>query len=167
MIKNLFVFSCLIVCLVRCGPAEKQDSRPNMILAQQFGLDTADVLAQYYQKFGFTDVCQDLRMVAKVSGDMYFEKTLPISADDLKRIHQFSNKLDSIANYQIEFPVIHRFYNSDIELDYHTYYSDSLNTVQLNHGSYEIIQSRFGSVLKIFDNVNGLLYIESHTCDGT
>ena len=149
-----------------CGTSNKIESKPDMSLALEFGLDSTQLVYQYYQKFGFTDVCEDLRMLAKLKDSPQFKKRLPITNDDLKIINGFSNKVDSIKDSQISFETNTRSKFYDIELDFIEFSSDSLLKIQLTNGEYEIIQTEMTSTLKVFDRESGLLYAESHRCDG-
>ncbi len=150
-----------------CGTSNKNESEPNMNLAVEFGIDSTQLVYQYYQKFGFTDVCEDLRMISKLKDSPEFKKRLPITEDDLKTINEFSNKVDSIKGSQISFESNPRNQFYDIELDFIEFSSDSVLTIQLTNGEYEIIQTELTSTLKVFDRESGLLYVESLRCDGT
>lgn len=153
--------------LVSCGTNTKTENEPNMNLASQYKIDSTQLVYQYYQKFGFTDVCEDIRMVAKLNNSPDFKKKLPITEDDLKTINGFSNKVDSINNSQISFNSNTRNQFYDIELDFIEFSTDSLLTIELSNGDYEIIQTDLTSTLKVYDKESGLLYVESHRCDGT
>ena len=153
--------------LIGCGTNTKTENEPNMNLASEYKVDSTQLVYQYYQKFGFTDVCEDIRMVAKLNNSINFKKRLPITEDDLKTINGFSNKVDSINSSQISFNSNTRNQFYDIELDFIEFSTDSLLTIELSNGEYEIIQTDLTSTLKVYDKESGLLYVESHRCDGT
>lgn len=138
-----------------------------MDLALEFGVDTSDLIYQYYQKYGFTDLCEDLRMVSFVETSPKLKKKLPISEDDLNVINAFSNKVDSVNNSAITFENNTRIFFLDIELDFIEFVTDSTVEVGLKEGEYEIVQDKFSSILKVYDSQKGLFYIEIHECDGT
>ena len=165
--KLIFVTTVIVFGLLGCGTNDKAENIPNMNLATEFEIDSTQLVYQYYQKFGFTDVCEDIRMVSKLKDSPNFKKKLPITQDDLKAINEFSNKVDLIKGSQISFDSNTRNEFYDIELDFIEFTSDSLLTVKLTNGEYEIIQTDLTSTLKIFDKESGLLYVESHRCDGT
>jgi len=58
---------------------------------------------QYYQKFGFTDVCEYLRIVLEPIEIPKLNKSLPIDSADLKKINNFSNKTDKLNGDIISF----------------------------------------------------------------
>lgn len=163
LILTLFVIA---FGLIGCGTNTKTENEPNMNLASEYKIDSTLLVYQYYQKFGFTDVCEDIRMVAKLNNSPNFKKRLPITEDDLKTINEFSNKVDSLNSSQISFNSNTRNQFYDIELDFIEFSTDSLLTIELSNGEYEIIQTELSSTLKVFDKESGLLYVESHRCDG-
>ena len=165
--KLILTTLIVVLGLYSCGTRTKNENKPNMNLVMEFGIDSTQLVYQYYQKFGFTDVCEDLRMVTELKNSPEFNKRLPIDMGDLKIINEFSNKVDSIKGSTISFTSNSRIQFYDIELDFIEFSTDSLLTIHLNKGEYEIIQTELTSTLKIFDSESGLLYIESHRCDGT
>ena len=156
----------IVFCLFGCKKNNKIDNKPDINLATEFKIDSIQLVYQYYQKFGFTDICEDIRMVSKLKDSPKFRKRLPINKNDLKKINSFLNKTDSINGTHISFRSNTRNKFYDIELDFIEFNSDSLLTVKLINGEYEIIQTDSTSTLKVFDKESGLLYVESHRCDG-
>ena len=156
----------IVFCLFGCEKNNKIDNKPDINLATEFKIDSIQLVYQYYQKFGFTDTCEDIRMVSKLKDSPKFRKKLPINKNDLKKINSFLNKTDSINGTHISFRSNTRNKFYDIELDFIEFNSDSLLTVKLINGEYEIIQTDSTSTLKVFDKESGLLYVESHRCDG-
>ena len=55
---------------------------------------------------------------------------------------------------------------TNAQLDFIEFRADSLITIELSNGEYEIIQTDFTSTLKVYDKESGMLYVESHRCDG-
>jgi hypothetical protein len=164
--KLILTLPIVVFGLYSCEPSAKNDNKPDMNLAMEFGIDSTQLVYQYYQKFGFTDICEDLRMVSKMTESPNLNKKLPINADDLMTINEFSNKVDSIKCSTISFTSNTRGQFYDMELDFVEFSPDSLLTIQLTDGEYEIIQTELTSTLKIFDSELGLFYVESHRCDG-
>lgn len=163
LILTSFVFA---FALIGCRTDNKNENKPNMNLALEYKIDSTQLVYQYYQKFGFTDVCEDIRMVAELNNSPNFKKRLPITEDDLKTINGFSNKVDSINSSQISFNSNTRNQFYDIELDFIEFNTDSMLTIELSNGEYEISQTDLTSTLKVYDKESGLLYVESHRCDG-
>ena len=140
-------------------------NKPNIKLAQKFHLDSINLMYQYYQKFGFHETCEDLRMVSKAQKKLSFKKDLPISLTDLKIINDFSNKADQLKGDKISFSTNTRNVFYDIEIDYVNYTNDSLLQVGLSNGSYELKHSDLNLILKVYDKDSDLYYIEMHQCD--
>lgn len=149
-----------------CMSSQKQENTVNITLAEEFGVDSKQLVYQYYQKFGFTDVCEDLRMVANQKEAPKFEKSLPITTEDMWIINSFSNKTDKISESPISFDTNNRKEFFDVELDFVEYTIDSNLVINLNTGQYEISQSDRASMFKIYDRESGMLYVEVHRCDG-
>lgn len=167
-IEKLILTSFVVAFgFIGCRTNTKTENEPNMTLASEYKVDSTQLVYQYYQKFGFTDVCEDIRMVAKLYNSPNFKKRLPITEDDLTTINGFSNKIDLINSSQISFSSNTRDQFYDIELDFIEFKTDSLLTIELSNGEYEIIQKNLTSTLKVYDKESGLLYVESHRCDGT
>lgn len=165
-IEKLILFSFVIpFILIGCGTNTKNENKPNMVLASEYKIDSTQLVYQYYQKFGFTDVCEDIRMVAKLNNSPNFKKRLPITEDDLKIINGFSNKTDSINKSQISFNSNTRSQFYDMKLDFIEFKTDTIMTIELSNGDYEIIQTNLTSTIKVYDKDSDLLYIESHRCD--
>lgn len=96
-IKKLILTSFVITfSFIGCRTNTKNENEPNMDLAYKYSLDSTQLVYQYYQKFGFTDICEDIRMVAKLNNSPNFKKKLPITKIDLKNINAFLNKVDPI-----------------------------------------------------------------------
>lgn len=153
--------------LSSCDTSTVIRNEPDISLATEFGLDSTQLFYQYYQKFGFGETCEDIRMLCKAQEPQRFKKSLPISDDDLKKINQFPNKVDSINGATISLAKNTRREFQDIELDFAEFSLDSLPTIQLTKGGYEIIETEWSSTLIINDIESGLLYVEAHRCDGT
>lgn len=133
---------------------------------EEFGIDSTELVYQYYQQFGFTDLCKDLRIISKQTSSPGLEKVLPISPENLAAIAKFSNKEDVfeekivIGNWKARRP------NQDIENVFLEYIPDSSLAFNSKIGEYEIKILDSGSILKIYDREAKLLYIEVHRCDG-
>lgn len=152
--------------LFSCGTNNHQENIPDINLAKEFGIDSTQLVYQYYQKYGFTDVCEDLRMVSKVANSPQLKKELPISTQDLKKIHSFSNKVDSITGPTLSFQSNSRNSFYDIELEFTEFITDSNLTLRLQKGKYEVTQTDTATTLKIYDQESGFFYIEVHRCSG-
>ena len=142
------------------------ENKADYSLIEEFGIDSNELVYQYYQAFGFTDLCEDLRLISKQPTALELQKNLPLTQEDLALINRFPNKSDSIQEKIMMGNLEARNAQRDIELRFLEYIPDSSLVFQLKEGEYEIIQTDTSSILKIFDSINKLLYIEVHRCDG-
>jgi len=156
----------MLLGLFSCGGNIEKTNNPKLNLAKEYGIDSIQLKYQYYQKFGFNEVCEDLRMVSRLNKPPKLNKNLPIEPIDLKKINSFSNKTDKIKGKYISFKSDLRNQFHDIELEFIEFIKDSSLIIKLNKGRYEITETELSSILKVFDSESGLLYIESHKCDG-
>lgn len=163
--KKILVYVVIIFFLLNCTAKEDKTNIANYKLAEDFGIDSVDLIYQYYQKFGFTDLCEDLRMVSQKSL-IKLNKKLPIDSNDLKIINNFPNKTDKINGKKLSFNSTLRQQFKDIELVFIEFKQDSMLLLSLENGEYEIKETKWNSTLKIYDNESGLYYIEIHQCDG-
>ena len=160
-------FFCLNLVLFGCTTGNKTEllTNPNEALVKTFGLNSKDIIYQYYQKFGFTDICEEIRIISKAAEPITLEKILPVNQQDIDLINKFSNKTDSFLAGQPLSIIPHREHFIDIELNYFEYKAMDSISVGISKGSYQIEQTEFESRLTIYDVENGLIFIEVHKCD--
>lgn len=171
--KDLFTLSIilLITLLNSCGlaPSSENSSKPefspNVKLALEFKVDSNQLLYQYYQKFGFTDLCEEIRMISKYESTFDLMKQLPLEANDLLIINSFLNKADSIGGDTLAFQTSNRHLFRDIELEFSEFKKSRVPIIGLKKGSYEIIQTEKSSILRIYNPQSKLFYLEVHRCE--
>ena len=162
--KSFQIF--LLLLLFGCKTDTSKESTLNVSIINEFKLDSSKVIYQFYQKFGFTDLCEDIRIVSSLESSPNLKNELPISIENLKIINSFSNKVDSFNGKEISIvPNLRNVFN-DIELIYNEYITDSVFTISFNKGKYELTNYKFESTLKIYDEESGMFYLEIHRCDG-
>jgi hypothetical protein len=170
LLKGVLLFVLLIIgslLLFSIWPEpNKIENQPDYSLMEEFGIDSSEIVYQYYQEFGFTDVCEDLRLISKQPIASGLQNNLPLTQKDLAVINSFPNKRDSLQDRIIIGNSAARSAQQDIESRFLEYIQDSSLVFQLKEGEYEIIQTDTSSILKIFDSINKLLYIEVHRCNG-
>lgn len=175
LFKSCLLISVILVAIMILGSIvlfffwpenHKIENKPDFRLIKEFGIDSSKVVYQYYQEFGFSDVCEDLRLISKQPNTPRLQKNLPLTQEDLDLINSFPNKSDSLQKKIIIGNSAVRSAQRDIELRFLEYIPDSALVFQFKKGEYEIVQTDSSSVLKIFDSINKLLYIEVHKCDG-
>lgn len=127
-----------------------------------------NIVYQFYEKFGFTDICIHHRIVVKVeefnpTSEWYF---LPIPDSIVKRINNISNKVDKVGSktYSTFYKDKEAF--TDITIESKEYIKESVSAkdieLSLENGFYKYENN----TIKIYDPIKKLLYIEVHTCDG-
>ena len=162
-----FTFSILLIFLVACGNQENTKTNiPNFNIANEFGIDSTELVYQYYQKYGFAETCEDIRMVSKPNEPLDFEKTLPITKEDLEIINAFENKADSLMGNKINLSRNTRDVFYDIEQEFLEFGNPDSIRLSLTKGYYQISTSNLMNTLKVYDSNSGLLYIEVQRCDG-
>ncbi|MEL6658352.1 MAG: hypothetical protein AAFR36_17960, partial [Bacteroidota bacterium] len=95
-----------------------------------------DIIYQYYEKFGFTEVCEHNRMLIRsdsVSKLLVNWNALPVSKEDVILINQIANKIDTLSSsltYSIYYR--HKDYFSDVMLTNAEYVENGLTADSLN-----------------------------------
>lgn len=164
-LKNILVlvFGVLLVLVISCDEEVKQEKLPEIVLVDSLNINPNNIVYQYYEKFGFTDVCTHYRVLLKNDTEERSSwKKLPFKVGDLKKINQMSNKVDPISGeiYNPKFRKKDVF--DDILLERKEFFAeDSLKSLNLLHGFYQVGESFF----KIYDEKNKVLYVEIHVCN--
>lgn len=161
-----FIFASIFFVIMGCTGSKKNESLPDYELIVEFGIDSTELVYQYYQQFGFTDLCEDLRIISKQTSSPGLEKDLPISLEDSAVIAKFSNKGNVFEEKIVIGNRKARRQNQDVENVFLEYIPDSLLVFNPKVGEYEINILDSGSILKIYDSEAKLLFIEVHRCDG-
>ncbi|MCB0431378.1 MAG: hypothetical protein H6585_06505 [Flavobacteriales bacterium] len=152
-----------------CDPPQTHElpALSRLAMLGNLAADSTRILYQYYEKFGFTDVCIHHRALihcdvppSGVDGWV----SLPFAPLELEHINGMSNKVDSISDG----PILNAMFMekqsfSDISLERWEYVMDSVSLeVPLWRGKYHFT----GDSLLIYDEEKGNLYLEVHQCDG-
>jgi hypothetical protein len=130
------------------------------------GIKKQDVLYQFYQRYGFTDVCIHRRTLYKTNlneGSLKGWKQLPMTKGDIEKVNGLENKVDKIngTDFRIIYRQRKRF--EDIELEQ----SEFKNTGSVQPGSlfktglYKVNDT----VFLLYDTNANLIYQEEHFCD--
>ena len=150
----------ILICLesISCTQIKREDL-PNFDIAKKYGIDSASLAYQYYQKYGLTDVCEDIKMIARMEVAPRLHKKLPFSSNDLEKLD-----IKRINGSEYKFLLDERDLFQDIELDFIEYTPDTTLRLNLEKGYYEIRANDLNHVIKIYDAKSGLFYIEVHKC---
>lgn len=112
------------ISLINCSTKISNHNIPNYVLSNKFGIDSSNIIYQYYQKYGFTDLCEDVKMIAKTDDSPLLTSKLPINSSDLKKLQTQSNR-DYLTDTLQLFKYNNRQYQKDVELEYLEYIQDS------------------------------------------
>ncbi|WP_306643933.1 hypothetical protein [Sanyastnella coralliicola] len=165
--KTLPILSIVVLLFVSCRTNDSFNDKTFNELTHKFNIDSSQVVYMFYQKYGFTDVCEDLIMLTNVDLNPELSERLPMSDHDLEMVAMFSISQTSAKPIQAMLSPDQGSEFKDIELEYLDYNPSSLKSIDFVDGSYEITQTQMMFTLKIYDEESGLLYVASHGCDGT
>ena len=162
--KNLL----FIFLLVSCGThnsSEKKSILPDKSLVADYNIGTDQILYQYYEKFGFTDLCVHHRTLFYVHENIKLNNwnKLPMLEADINKVNSLHNKLDSLNGDSIS--VVYNYKNvfSDISLKLEEYFKDTIfdKELALTDGYYRINST----VFELYNPGNKTIYLEYHECD--
>jgi hypothetical protein len=158
---------CLTGIFLSCGSdsGHKSEKLPNGDIIEGFGVSDDKILYQFYEKFGFTDVCTTNRAYFKADSFQIDEgwKSLPISARDLSIINSIPNKVDSLGQDSLLIIYPYKDFFLDISLDSEEFIDNSLLeiSIKLNVGYYRLNSSGFD----VFNSKTHMMYHERHECE--
>jgi hypothetical protein len=161
-----WIFPLLLLVLSSCSLKQPPKRLPDLSLIKPFTAVRNGILYQYYEKFGFTDVCVHYRSYFRTNR---FSPTqewlkLPISPSDISKINSISNKVDKLTGKS--FPILYqnKAAFSDISLESEEYVNPNLTdkTIDLTDGYYSLSEKSF----MVYDNKRKTVYVEYHDCDG-
>ena len=136
---------------------------PNKELCDKFLIDTNNVEFQFYQEYGWTDLCWTNVILAKSDTLINFNNRFPIKEKDLALFHLNSDSVKTFSPYKVK-------NNSDLALDAYVFFRSKSHKINCTIGSYEEIyfKNEFGTLthqIYLYDEINNLLYIKEYYCD--
>jgi hypothetical protein len=159
-IVGLLIISILVSCNSR------NNNVPESKFIKSIEVPESQILYQYYEKYGFTDVCIHSRSYFRVKDfqlDSQWRK-LPVSNSDIFKINSIGEKVDTFTG--ANFPIIYRYkyFFSDISLDSREFIKDTTfdEDVDVFNGYYRVTKSSF----EIYCKERGTVYYEYHECNG-
>ena len=150
------------ISLLACTGQSKKENKANYELAREFEIDSVNLIYQYYQKYGFTDLCEEIQMISDYKKTITYENKLPITPEDLENIKPI---FPCIGDSSLNVKRNSRSINEDIELDFREFSNDSNLDLNLLKGEYEYTQTEYFTTLKIYDAESGLTYWGIKKCD--
>ena len=166
MIKKRFPILVLFVLLqVSCIKTnEKENKLPNSNLIKGYDVKSEDIFYQFYEEFGFDEVCIHNRAYFKIENfklDNNWKK-LPISKNDLSKLKLIPNKIDTLEGNSLRIKYSHKLFFDDISLVRKEFISENSfdNILGLSEGYYKIENS---NSFMIYTKKN-MIYYEEHYC---
>ena len=162
---NKIVSIALLTLIVWSCTREKKKMLPDTSLITGLKIEPTQILYQYFEKIGFTDVCLNTRsyfLLQDYTPDQSWN-VLPISDSDRIKINSLSNKIDSLKGDSINVLYQHKDFFSDILLESDEFISKTpfKQDLILLDGYYRVTDSTF----EIYSPQNNTMYYELHSCD--
>lgn len=162
IIISLLVLSAILSCKEKIK--KQKESFLSSLLINEYKIKPNAILYQYYEKYGFTDICIHTRAYFKYTNFKKEKnwKKLPLSTTDIKLINSFPNKIDSIKN---NYSVLYQkkdFYDG-IMIETKEHIKDTVfnKRLDLTKGYYKITKN----TLEVYNPKTNTLYYEYYKCD--
>ena len=166
--KNFLLIPLFLALATKCSDGPEQGDLPNLsILNEQgFQADSLNILYQFYEEYGFTDIGTHERVLIKkedLTPERLIEKgfqKLPINQQDLDKANSIEGKGDDLylPTLLVNYPYWKSF-SHDIRNIFGEYNAipDSVYKIDLSEGGYYKITDT--SIL-IYESQRQLLYTE-------
>lgn len=155
-----------IVFFVSCKEKELPKSTPRVSLVKNYKVKEGDILYQYYEKFGSTDICIHGRTYFKHLGAINIKdwKKMPIDKNDLAKINEMANKVDDFDGTHLGIVYAQKDFFSDISLEAEEYIKDSSiqEGIVIHDGFYRI--NARGNKVEFYFSKYKTIFQEYHTC---
>lgn len=159
---------CLLVIFLMLSCERDKIGLPEVTDVIGMDISEENLVYQFYEKFGFTDLCEHHRILLEVDSFKVNEtwQRLPISDESLIAMNSLSNKIDTIFN-QNNFAVYYKEKASfsDILLVQGEYVKKGKEkdflSLNLQKGYYKLLRD----TICIYDAARQFLYYEIHSCD--
>ncbi|MEM7655477.1 MAG: hypothetical protein AAF399_05055 [Bacteroidota bacterium] len=137
-----------------------QLTKPDNNIIKDFGYTVSgQVLYQFYQQYGFTDLEEQLIMIVRPGEVDYLISVLPFDTLDINRLEKIDMR-KFIKGKSIMFAP-EKAIHSDIRLTSQEYDSGQTITVFHEAGKYGWTQTDTTETIFVFDSKTNLLYVES------
>jgi len=164
---NLRIY-CLItlisIFIQSCIPSSTDQieiiDTPDILTIDTFGVDTTgQIIYQLYQKYGFTDLEEQLILIIKPEKISNLTSVLPFDSLDIQRIEKIDLRKfikGTLLNIALE-----KLIYSDIRIESKEFYSGQSKSIFYNKGQYQLVKTDTTEIIYVFDYQTGLMYIES------
>jgi len=152
--------------LVSCNTSSKKQSKNNITdISQLIGykVEAKEIIYQYYEKYGFTDLCIHNRTYFVKENFKVNEqwKRMPLNELDIVRLNSIEEKVDTIQKGNITYE--YKSFFEDIKIKSTEYRKDTVfkNQLDLKNSYYKISDYSF----EIYNPKNKTIYFEYHFCN--
>ncbi|MEL6850491.1 MAG: hypothetical protein AAFP92_18365 [Bacteroidota bacterium] len=153
--------------LLACNSNENGDAEflPHPGYIKGYEIEKDQILYQYFEKFGFTDICIHIRSYFAVENWSITDgwKELPMTSKDISKVNSIPNKIDSLESDVLSIFYQDKDFFADISLSSDEFIRDTVfaKTINLKQGYYRLTESTF----EVYDSNSGAIYYENHSCD--
>lgn len=135
-------------------------NNPDKEITKQFGIDNNDeILYQFYEKYGFTDIEEHLILIVKTNKINKLIPELPIDSIEFKKMKKIDSRKFT-KNKIIDFKSDKNI-NQDIRIESKVFDKGIKNLLIEYNGKCAIISNDSLETIFIMDRKNNLLYFES------
>ncbi|MEH0154517.1 hypothetical protein V6R21_10260 [Limibacter armeniacum] len=147
-------------CITPSTDEIQKIDKPDYLKIKSFGIgETGQIIYQFYQKYGFTDLEEQLILITKPEKIDFLTSDLPLNLTDLQNLEKIDVrkfKRDTSIIYEVE-----KYIHSDMRLESEEFDSSKNKSVFHVKGKYKFVQTDSVETLWLFDKQTGLMYIES------
>ncbi|MDX1907605.1 MAG: hypothetical protein SF053_11270 [Bacteroidia bacterium] len=159
----LLSLSLLSACLPPSQDEVRHLPAPDTALAATLGIrEQGEIVYQWYETYGFTDVVQHLILVLKPASAPDLSNTLPISPQVLERFSMLNSQ--KYQNAAVLDGSAEKHLQADIRLSAREYGTDTTLVLSLRKGRYAFTRSDSTETLRLYDPASGWLFVE--VCKG-
>ena len=164
-LNNVYIILVLVLVFISCN-SNNDDGRkmPKSSFIIGYEVHEDQILYQYYEKFGFTDICVHTRsyFTAKDFSVTNEWMPLPMTKKDRLRINSIPNRIDSLPDDSFLVIYNHKNFFSDISLDSKEFIRETTfeKKINLRNGFYRINKTIF----EVYNDKDDVIYYEYHSC---
>lgn len=164
MDKAFYILVFLVI--VSCSANDHKNSKlPSKTFINGYEIKSEQILYQFFEKFGFTDICIHSRSYFKINKFSATDdwKPLPMNAEDVRKANSIPNKIDSLNASDFSIIYQNKDFFSDINLELEEFVKDTIFDlkIDLSMGYYRIGKDK----IEIYNHENSTIYLEYHSCD--
>ena len=147
-------------CIPQSTENIKKIEAPDKSIIDKFGIKpTGEIIYQFYQKYGLTDLEEHLIMIVRPANTKVLTLNLPFDSLVISRLEHI-NFGKFVKNSPVDFSA-EKTNQADIRLEAKEFDSGKERAINYGRGKYKIIRNDSVETLFVYDKQAKLLYIES------